>query len=222
MKIIGHRGARGLAPENTVAAVLKGIEHGVDMVEFDLRVTKDGVVVLDHDGKITDPNGSQHKISEAKYDVLKAHKPDLATFQEVLDVTKGKVKLYVEVKKSEPIKPIVTIINTALANGWKQSDILLGSKSQKSLVALHKELPNIKKIVIHPWSGVISTHRAKQVDTKIIAMNQLSLWSFFIRSMSKRGWEIYAYTLNDPEKAKHWQKFGLAGVVTDNPQRFKS
>jgi len=221
MKIIGHRGARGLAPENTVAAILKGMEHKVDLVEFDLRVTKDGIVVLDHDGRITDPNGERHTISQTNYTILKAHKPDLSTFQEVLDATKGRVKLYVEVKKGEPIKPIVAIINSALGNGWQESDLLLGSKSQKTLTSLHTELPAIKKVVIHPWSGVISTHRAKQVDTKIIAMNQLSLWTFFIRSMSKRGWVIYAYTLNDPEKAKHWQKYGLAGVVTDNPQRFR-
>jgi len=221
MKIIGHRGARGLAPENTIAAVLKGIQHQVDMVEFDLRVTKDGVVVLDHDGIITDPNGTKHTISQSNYDVLKSHKPDLATFQEVLDATKNKIKLYVEVKSGEPIEAIVTIIKNSLKNGWKQSDLLLGSKSQRTLVSLHAKLPDIQKIVIHPWSGIISTRRAKQVDTNIIAMNQLSLWSLFISSMAKRGWKIYAYTLNDPKKAKRWQKHGLAGVVTDNPQRFK-
>lgn len=221
MQIIGHRGARGLAPENTVAAVQKGIQHKVDMVEFDLRVTKDGVVVLDHDGRITDLNGTELKISQSNYGVLKSHKPDLATFQEVLDATKNKVKLYVEVKSGEPIGPIVAIINKSLKSGWKQTDILLGSKKQKTLISLHAKLPNIQKVVIHPWSGVISVRRANQVDTKIIAMNQLSLWGGFISSMSKRGWQIYAYTLDDPAKAKRWQKHGLAGVVTDNPQRFQ-
>ena len=49
---IGHRGAAGHAPENTLAAIRKGIELGVDFVEIDVRCTADGILVALHDATV--------------------------------------------------------------------------------------------------------------------------------------------------------------------------
>lgn len=221
MKIIGHRGARGLAPENTIASLRKGLEHHVDELEFDLRVTKDGVVILHHDIKLTDPNGNKHLIAECTYEELHARKKDLVTLEEALKTIGHQVPLYIEVKPGEPIKPIVTIIKSYLEKGWKTDYFVLGSKSQKTLLELHNALPGIPKIVIEPWSGVRAHYRARQLGTKQISMNQRWLWWGFIRGFKNNGWQLYAYTLNDPKKAARWAKYGLYGVVTDYPDRFK-
>lgn len=221
MKIIGHRGARGLAPENTIAGLKKGLEHNVNMLEFDLRVTKDSVVILHHDPELVDPRGDHLSIAAHSYDELKAHKDDLATFEEVLKIIGHPVPLYVEVKPDEPTKPIIKIIQSYLAKGWKNEYFLLGSKSQRTLLALHAALPDIQKIVIESWSDVRAAWRAKQVGTRELAMNQKWLWRGFILSMSRRGWKLYAYILNDPQKAARWQKYGLYGVITDYPDRFE-
>src|SRR5947207_7662258 len=115
MKIIGHRGARGLAPENTLASLQKALEHHVDAVEFDLRVTKDGVVILHHDRELTDPNGAQHEIAGTTFVELIKHKKDLATLEEVLKIIGQPVPLYMEVKTDEPVAPVVKIIKNYLA-----------------------------------------------------------------------------------------------------------
>lgn len=221
MKIIGHRGARGLAPENTIAGLQKGLQHQVDVLEFDLRVTKDGVVVLHHDRSLTDPNGQKRVLADHAYAELKDHKPDLATFNEALDAVGKRVPLYIEVKRKEPIEPIVKIIKSYLSKGWKNDNFMLGSKSQKTLLELHAAMPDITKIVIEPWSGVRATRRARQVNTLLLSMNQLWLWRGFISPMARRGWQLYAYTLNDPAKTKRWGGYGLAGVITDYPDRFE-
>jgi glycerophosphoryl diester phosphodiesterase len=221
MKIIGHRGARGLAPENTIASLLKGLEHHVDMLEFDLRVTRDDMVILHHDTEIIEASGAKFKISDHKYEELLAHKPDLATFDEVLETVGHPVPLYVEVKCNQPTKPIVAVINKYIAKGWKTDDFLLGSKSQKTLLELHSALPKIEKVVIEPWSGVRAHRRARQVGAKHIAMNQLWLWRGFIRGFKNSDKQLFAYTLNDPAKARRWAKWGLAGVITDYPDRFE-
>src|SRR3954462_12852910 len=98
MKIIGHRGARGLAPENTIAALQKGLDHHVDELEFDLRVTKDGIVILHHDPYLTDPNGQRLMIAQQTYTDLLLHKPDIPTFEKVLEALMHTVPLYIEVK----------------------------------------------------------------------------------------------------------------------------
>ena len=221
MKIIGHRGARGLAPENTIVSFKKALEHHVDELEFDLRVTKDGVVIIHHDAALTDGDGRTLKISEHNYKELLQHKPDLTTFEQLLDRIGHPVTLYVEVKKNEPVKPIVKIMKAYLAKGWKPDYFRLGSKSQKTLLELQAALPEIEKIVIEPWSGVRASRRARQLSTKTIAMNQKWLWRGFIRAVSRSGYELLAYPLNDPAKAERWAKHGLAGVITDYPDRFE-
>ncbi len=221
MKIIGHRGARGLAPENTIASLKKALEHHVDMLEFDLRVTKDGVVILHHDADLRDPAGKHLKIAEHSYSELIGHKPDLATFEEVLETIGHSVPLYIEVKRKERTAPIVKILKKYLTGGWRPSNFLLGSKDQKMLLELHAALPNIEKVVIEPWSGVWAHRRAKQVNAKIVAMNQLWLWWGFIRGFKNSDKQLYAYPLNNPVKAKRWARWGLSGVVTDYPDRFE-
>lgn len=215
MKIVGHRGARGLAPENTLASLQKALEHRVDMIEIDLRVTKDKAVILHHDANLTDPNGQKHKISKTDLVKLKQHQPNLTTFEEALDLVGRQTALYIEVKPHVDIKPIVKIIKTT-----KNLDLLLASKSQKTLVELHQALPDVPKIVIEPWSGVRASRRAKQVNTDMVSMNQLWLWRGFITPVSNRGWKLFAYTLNNPKKAKRWAKYGLYGVITDYPDLF--
>lgn len=221
MKIIGHRGARGLAPENTIAGLQKALEHHVDELEFDLRLTRDGIVILHHDPFITDPNGERRVIVEHNYQGLLAHKPDLATFDEVLTSIGHAVPLYIEVKPGEPVKPIAIIIKRHLKRGWKADELRLGSFSQKTLLQLHAELPEIEKIVIEKWSGVRASYRARQLGTKRITMNQRWLWWGFIRSVSRGGYKLGAYTLNDPIKARRWARYGLDAVVTDYPDRFQ-
>src|SRR3954470_10827590 len=49
IEVHGHRGARAMRPENTIPAFRYAIEHGVDVLELDMNVTKDGVVVVSHD-----------------------------------------------------------------------------------------------------------------------------------------------------------------------------
>lgn len=220
MKIIAHRGAKDLAPENTAASLKKALEFEVDGIEFDLRVTKDGVVIVHHDRTLIDPAGNRLSIANTTFASLRSHKPDLATFEEALVAINKAVPMYIEVKPDVPVEPIIKIIKHCLATTHKPRHFLLGSFNQRILVELHEALPKIPKFVIERWSGLRAVHRAKRVETKIIAINKYSLWFGFIRATTRRGYGLYAYTLNNPKKACRWAKYGLAGVVTDFPDRF--
>jgi glycerophosphoryl diester phosphodiesterase len=215
VKIIGHRGARGLAPENTIAGLQKALKHKVDEIEFDVRVTKDGIPVLHHGQKLRDTSGNHLDLADHSFEELKNHKPDLITLEAALETFATKVPLCIEVKRGEPTQPIAKIIRK-----YQHNRIFVGSKNQKTLRELHKLLPDVPKIVIEPWSGVKATYRARPLSTKLISMNQRFLWFGFISAMRRRGYELYAYTMNNPKKARRWAKYGLAGVVTDFPDRF--
>lgn len=221
LKIIGHRGAKGLAPENTIAGLKKGLEHGSDELEFDVRVTKDNVVILCHNAHLTDVAGNELKLKDYTYQELKQHKSDLATLDEVFTSIGHTLPLLIEVKPKEPVAPIIAVIRQRLADGWKPEYLLLGSFDQKVLRALHRELPEVEKVVIEHWSGVWAHLRARQVGAKRLNMRSWWIWSGFLVGMSRRGYKIAVYTLDDPVKAHKWLKYGLYGVITDFPDRFE-
>lgn len=218
--VIGHRGARGLAPENTIAALRKALEYKVDEIEIDVRVTKDNVVVLHHNRDLQDPTTARYDIRQHTYAELKRHKPDLATLEEAIEAIAKKVPLQIEVKWGEPVIPIIKVLQLYLTKGWRETDFLIASKKQSILLDMHQVLPAIPTVVIEPFSGLRATYRARQLGTKRISMRSWWLWWFFIQSVARSGYALYTYTLDDPPKARRWRHHGLAGVITDRPDRY--
>lgn len=221
MLIIGHRGARGLAAENTIASIKAALDAGVDMIEFDVRITGDGIPVLHHDSSLR-LDGKSFVISKTEYQQLLYAKPDLATLSDALGCIGSKAQVCIEVKQRVRPEPIAEAIRNFASSGETPGNLYLGAKDQNVLVALHKELPDLQTIVIEPWSSIRAVQRAHQLGTRTISMNQLFLWRGFIRAMSRRHWQLCAYTLNDPVRASKWQRAGLYGVITDFPDRFQS
>lgn len=222
MKIIGHRGAKGLAPENTLASFEKALEHQVDEIELDVRVTVDGVAVVQHDPELHDPAGNHLNVAASTYRQLLEHKPTLMTFDAAMRAISRRVPVLVEVKPGVPTAPVISVIKQLQTDGWQDHDLLLGSFSFAVLQELHAALPTISKVVNERWSGVRATYRARKLGTKRLNMNQRWLWSGFIASICRSGYELAPYTLNDPKKAKRWAKYGLNAVITDFPDRFES
>jgi glycerophosphoryl diester phosphodiesterase len=223
MKVIGHRGARGLAPENTIAALQKGLEHHADELEFDVRVTKDKVVILQHDPYITDPSGDRLAVKDYTYEELKAHKSQLCTLEEALRTIGHPVPLQIEVKPNEPTEPIVAVIGIFLeTEGWLPEHFLLGSFSQNTLLKLQTALPQIEKVVIQRWSSIRAMQRARQLGTKRISLSQRWLWWPVVQNLSLQDYKVAVYTVNNPGQIKRWTRYGMYAVITDYPDRFES
>jgi glycerophosphoryl diester phosphodiesterase len=219
MIIIGHRGARGLAPENTIASIKKAMEIGVDEVEIDVRITRDGIPILSHESSITTDTKvmaiATHTLAE-----LRSIKPDVGTLEEALKLSISRsVPLQVEVKYGESTDTVISTIQRQISLTRKLPPVLLASKSQKILVELHQAFPDLPTVVIEPWSGVRAGYRARQLGTRRISMRSWWLWKGFLQSMARRGYQISPYTMNKPAKILKWQPY-IYGVVTDYPDRF--
>lgn len=102
MQIIGHRGARGLAPMNTKAAITAALQAGADWVEFDVRATRDGKVILSHDSNTVRVSIRPRIVSRNTYAKLtKAtmwRGQPIATITEAFMAIGGKAKINVEIK----------------------------------------------------------------------------------------------------------------------------
>lgn len=219
MKIIGHRGARGLAPENTIAAIQKALDYGVDEIEIDVRVTKDQKVVLMHNRK-AEHIGKSLAVSSSTYHELRALKPDIALLEEVIRTINHRVPLMIEIKPGVPTKPIVAIIQQFLDDDWLASDFSFGSFSQRTLRAVHKAMPHIEIVVIVLFSGLYALLRARQVNSRRISISHVFLRPSLVRLARRHNYQVCTYTLNDPVKARPWVKRGVSGIITDRPDLY--
>ena len=222
MKIIGHRGARGLAPENTLTGFEKAIEHHVHGIELDVRISKDHRAVLAHNPKIHNQARDTLAVRHSTLAELRAHKADVTTLEEAIASINRRVPIIIEVKPKQPVGPIVTIVQDFMAKGWQPDDLQFISFDYSILKALRKAFPDHIIMVDELWSGVRAIWRARRIGSKDISMFTPFIWTGFVRAISKRGYRLYAFPMNDPKKAKRWAHAGFYGVITDYPERFES
>lgn len=194
MIIIGHRGAKGLAAENTLESIQKSLDNKTDMIELDVRM-KSGLLVLSHDPVLL--NKDYTRLSEA------------------LDLINGKVDLNLDIKEHKATKHL----KRELAN--YNGRIVLSSHKYGILTNIRKNLPEKEIAIIEKWSGVRAVTEATLLDTRRIHIKQQWLWSSFVHSMNNQGFELYAYTVNNRERAKELESWGVKGIFTDYPDRFQ-
>ena len=200
-------------------AFQKALEHHVNQLELDLRVTRDRVVVIHHDPEVGDPAGNRLSIKAHTLDELRDHKSDLLTFEELLASVDPTVHLLVEIKPHEPTGQIIAILQEQL-KAWRGAESFsIGSFDQSILRTMHAAFPDVEMVVIERWSAVRAQWRARQVGTKRLAMGSRWLWSGVLAALHRAGYQVTPYTVNDPRQARRWQKY-LYGIITDRPDLF--
>jgi glycerophosphoryl diester phosphodiesterase len=194
MEIIGHRGAKGLAEENTIEAFKLAIKSNVDAIESDVR--KAGKeLVLSHDPTLI--TGTYTKLSE------------------LFELVSGKVPLNLEIKEMR----VIPLLKKQL-KGYK-GKVILSSFDFKILQSLRESFPEYEIAVLEKWSGIRAIAEASLIGTNRLHINQNWLWSNFVRSLKHKGYDLYAYTVNSVERAEELESWGVKGIFTDYPNKFK-
>lgn len=132
--VAAHRAAHNIHPENSLSAIQHALDLGVDIIELDVKVTKDGVVVLNHDGTIdrtTNGTGDPEEYTLEELKEFRLKMPDgtlcdesIATFEDALNLVRGKAMVDIDIKTSH-LKPVADIIrrtNTLEQVFWFDND----------------------------------------------------------------------------------------------------
>lgn len=222
--VIAHRGGNTEAPENTLASFESALSHHVDGIETDLRITKDGVVVLHHDPTIKE-HGNKYPIEQLTYEEILRLQPDVATLEQFISLVGHRAQMMLEIKEMAAVPQTIEIVARCLANGYKPSEFIFASFRFDVLKKLQTAFPNIELIVLEKWSGIRALKRAKSLGTQNLSMDQRFLWWGFVRLVSGR-YRLFSYPYPNRFKGRHvrparWQIHGLYGVITDKPAYFK-
>lgn len=220
MLVIGHRGAAGLAPENSLEAMRAGVKAGADILEFDIRLTKDNIPVLTHDFHTFRTHRdtsiiSHHTLAELQE---RTKKQPLVPLSDVLDEFFGQILLNVEVKGRGTGKVVAQLIASRYIKKTRDWDnVMFSSFRGFELAAIRRISENANLALLHSENPFIFIAYHRRLHLSAVGFHRLYINRFALEIAKRAGLFTYAYTINRPFTAFHLAEQGIDGVVTDRP-----
>ena len=219
MKIIGHRGAAGSELENTLASLQKAVHLGVYAVEFDVRRTKDGHLVVCHDSDLKRIAGVSRKISDLSLKKLQeiplltgSHIPSLKEAMEVI----GTKRAVIEIKDAGCAHELTKVLAE-----FPKSNVTVASFKHGELAVLRALSPDLKLYGLERTKPFDIIHLAKRLDLNGIGLNYWILNPLTYWLARRAGLEMYVYTVDRRFQAKFLNFFYPdIGLCTNYPERF--
>jgi glycerophosphoryl diester phosphodiesterase len=219
---IGHRGAAGYEPENTLLSFRKAIELKADMVELDVHICKSGEVVVIHDDTVDRTTNGTGKVCELTLSELKrfdAGKGErIPTLEDVMHHIDGATGINIELKGEGTAEPVHRITDEFMENGWKTSDLLVSSFNLGELVAF-RSLSDTRV-------GLLYGHFNESILETADRLNAFSLNPYykgvngdFIKDIHERGFSVYPWTVNDPRDIARMKALNVDAIISDYPDR---
>lgn len=211
-QVIGHRGARALAPENTLLAIRVAANCKADQVEVDVRLSKDGVLVLMHDETVdrtTKGKGNVEDLflAQLQSEDLMGIGKSVPTLAEATALT-GELHLGIVVEmKEEGLEALV-------AEELKGSTAMVTSFYHSSLQEI-KEISDLKTGIIISSLPVRPVELAVWAGADAIFPKRTNPRLF--QEAHRRGIEVYPWTINSTDEANWLLRLGADGLVTDDP-----
>lgn len=216
---IGHRGAAGHAPENTLASLEQAMKFGVDLVEFDVRRSLDGALVLVHDDTVDRTTNGQGSVESLPLSVIRGLDAGggerIPLLAEALACLNGWAGTMIELKVGGVAAEVCLTVKAADFQG----PVIYAS-------FLHEELLTVRSLMadaltlalfegepIHPTDFVIdarATHAGLALD---------SVTSGNVQALKGRGIKVFVFTVDEPDDIDRMKRLGLDGIISNFPER---
>ena len=229
---IGHRGACGYAPENTILSVKKALELNVDMIEVDVRLCKTGEAVLLHDSSVKRLFNGKGFVSRKTFGEIRnlytkeGHK--INTLSEILTLVNRRALINIELKRTKAAEPVAKLIKEFVGNKkWKYEDFLVSSFNKRALKKFHDLCSNVKL----GWIFYIDNFEPKMQFKPELSSKGPPLYSLhpnfklvdknFVEQAHNKGLKVFVWTVNNTEDIKEMISYGVDGIISDYPDRIK-
>ncbi|GAB4146870.1 MAG: hypothetical protein Fur0046_24970 [Cyanobacteria bacterium J069] len=218
--IIAHRGASADAKENTLAAFERAIAFGADMIEFDVRRTKDRVLVVYHDAEL-----QQKQIRKLTYAELQSLDPDIPTLADAVDLCQGKVRFDVELKEAGYEKQVMGTLMPAFSS----DSLVITSFHPFALRRVKQHYPDVKTGFLFGHGTVkfcksfrlnakSVRDRVREMRADFIAPNWQLLSHTLLSQVVTGDRPIWVWTVNDePVMETLLGDRRIEGIITDRP-----
>lgn len=220
--IIGHRGAPGYARENTIESFEKAAALGADMIEFDVRRTKDDLLIVFHDERIQGKPVNDLAYEEIEQ-IARSKGFHLPTVEEVSKWSRGTIGLDVELKEKGYEKKLAELIIRHL----KQDQFVITSFNDSSLKIIKDNFPNIQtglllgKSEAPPWTRIsefFPIRRSEKAKTDFLVAHFKLLRFGFLERARRNHKSVFVWTVNNEKTI--WKLLNdekVCAIITDRP-----
>jgi len=221
---IGHRGACGYAPENTLLSVQKALDLGVDAIEFDIQMTRDGVPVVIHDETLERTTNGAGNVADFSLEELQAldagQGQKILSLAELFDFVDKRCHLLIELKAKMATKPVAELIAQYVAHrGWSYAQCLVCAFDHGQLVAIRKINPNIRTCALIAGIPVSFAAIAEEAGAWAINPCLHHLNQEFVDDAHRRGLKVFVWTANTPADIKKAKSLNVDGIAGNYPDR---
>lgn len=220
MRIISHRGAAGLAPENTLLGIEVALEHDVEYVEIDAQPTKDGCLVLWHDDNYRAKSGKQIKIKDhtlSEIRKMSSSNRQIPTLEDAFKTAKD-IPLLIDCKGNGWGPPLAKLLKKT-----KAPAPIVASDDSHQLFAFNEEMPGVECFFSELTKPFEAVQTAKALNFSGICL-LYSIYNPLVYFMAKRSkLKMTMYTVNRPIYGWFLHFFYPEVLITtDYPDRFAS
>lgn len=222
--ITAHRGSAFKAPENTLSAIEQAIQDGADYIEIDARMTADGIPVLWHDsnmrrvfnlpGKISDLTLEEARSRDAGSWFAPAFRDErIATLAEVITVTRGKARLYVDIKP-DPDSPGLTRKVVRMLQQMDAVDGTVIAAAEWRVLAEARRLePALETTLLAQF--IVGPLWEQSFDNLGLRQNRVTPAT--VAQTHQSGNELHVWTVNNPRAMSRFIDMGVDNIITDRP-----
>jgi glycerophosphoryl diester phosphodiesterase len=222
-RIIGHRGAAGHLPENTIVSFRKAFELGVHGIELDVHLSTDGCVVVFHDetlDRMTNGLGAISDYTSAdlkKLTIDKTH--EIPTLAEVFSECPNEILINIEIKDSKATEAVVRLISQEIKSGRSDSTILVSSFDWNILKLVRAMNADIQLGVLTEKNIDQAIDFAQSIQALSIHPNHRALDAENASLIREKGYQIHTWTVNEWADIERMKSLNVDAIITDFPDR---
>lgn len=219
--IMAHRGYTSKGPENTIEAIQGAIEAHADFAEIDILETKDGELAVIHDTNLKRLTGRNAEVYDLTMDELRKLEVKQGNFTgrisslaEVMNESRGKIKLNIEVKTHGKEKNLVNTLLQTIHENEFEANCVVQSLDYDIVQRIKAAKPELQVGYIM-FAGVPDLER---IDADFLVMEEYMVNESVVASAKQQHKPLYVWTVNDSESMEYFFSMGVDGIITDYPE----
>ncbi|MFF4315358.1 glycerophosphodiester phosphodiesterase [Streptomyces sp. 900105755] len=213
---IGHRGVMGVEPENTLRSFVAAQQAGLDLIELDLHLSKDGALVVMHDAEVDRTTDGTGPIAEKTLEELRGldagRGERVPVFEEVLDAVR--TPLQAEIKDVAAAR--------ALAEVMQRRDLVsrveVSSFHDEAVAEIARLVPGVRTALIASRYGTDVVERAQEAGAATVCLNIRRLTLEVVEHARKADLRVIGWVVNTQDDLRLVRALQLDGATTDYPE----
>ncbi|PIN69248.1 hypothetical protein COV93_06235 [Candidatus Woesearchaeota archaeon CG11_big_fil_rev_8_21_14_0_20_43_8] len=213
--VIGHRGAGVHGFDNSIGSFKKAINLHADMIELDVRMTKDKKIIVIHDSKIDNNTDGKGKVKDLTLCSIRKHKlkdgQDIPTLDEVLTSVGKKIILNIEIKAEGLERRLVHLLRKHDVLDY----VIVSSFYQQALLKVKRMEPGIRTALLMFRFNLKNVLVAKKLHCFAVHPRSAKIHELLIDLAHIMGMKVYPWTIDKPKDMRILLRKDVDGIITD-------